>query len=68
MYIEVMNDKNEIFRGDADEFLELNDYDIELESSLSNLNERIVGATTRFINENGVEFFIRRIRNEELLY
>ena len=68
MYIEVINDNNEIFRGEADEFLELNDYDVELESCLSNLNDRIIGATTRFINENGVEFFIRRIRNEDLLY
>ena len=55
------NDK--IFKGDADEFLELNDYDEELEIELNNLNRMDVGDSVDFVTFLNQSYNITKIVN-----
>lgn len=68
MFIEVLDGNDEIFRGNADEFLEVNDYDEEIELCLNELNTRVLGAEIELITFLGQSYTIRRIKNEDLIY
>lgn len=69
MEIEVFcNNDDEIFSGDADEFLELNDYDTELESVLNILNCMRIGRTVDFTSDLGQSYSIRKISNSTMIY
>lgn len=57
----------EIFKGDADEFLEENDYDSELELCLNELDCMPINSTTIFCGYLGDSFSIEKIEDEETM-
>ena len=64
MRISVIDEDNDmIFKGDADEFLELNDYDEELEIELNNLDKMSIGNSIKFTNIMNQTFDITKIVN-----
>lgn len=62
------NEMNEeIFKGDADEFLEENDYDSELELCLNELDCMPINSTTTFCGFMNDSFTIEKIEDEETM-
>lgn len=58
------NTRNEIFNGDADEFLEMNDYDTELEMFLNDIESISFGEKEEFYLCDSDELIIvERLKN-----
>lgn len=63
MKIEVTTDNEVLFNGDADDFLEANDYDEELEELLNELNNEEEGVVFIFYGNQGTEYEIEKLED-----
>ena len=68
MNVIVLDGEEEIFNGSADEFLEENEYDTELESLLNNLDTMQIGESVEFTNYLGQTYVIEKIDNTDMVY
>ena len=68
MNVIVLDGDEEIFNGSADEFLEENEYDTELESLLNNLDTMQIGESVEFTSYLGQTYVIEKIDNTDMVY
>ena len=68
MNVIVLDEEEEIFNGSADEFLEENEYDTELESLLNNLDTMQIGESVEFTSYLGQTYVIEKIDNTDMVY
>lgn len=68
MNVIVLDGEEEIFNGSADEFLEENEYDTELESLLNNLDTMQIGESVEFTSYLGQTYVIEKIDNTDMIY
>jgi len=68
MNVIVLDGEEEIFNGSADEFLEENEYDTELESLLNNLDTMQIGESVEFTSYLGQTYVIEKIDNTDMVY
>ena len=68
MNVIVLDEDEEIFNGSADEFLEENEYDTELESLLNNLDTMKIGDSVEFTSYLGQTYVIEKIDNTDMVY
>lgn len=68
MYIKVKNDGELVFKGVAEQFLEINDYDEEMIEILNELDQNEIGTKTNIYGNFGDVFEVEKVEDEELIY
>lgn len=66
MKIRVEFDNEDIFEGDCEEFLEVNEYDEELEEFLNNLENYEIGTQKIYYGNQAMEYIIEKLEDDSL--
>lgn len=66
MKIRVEFDSEDIFEGDCEEFLEINEYDEELEEFLNILNNCEIGTEKTFYGNQGMEYIFEKLEDDSI--